>query len=243
MPFGKRQDPVLREGDQLQLDEVADLLAQLDQGPERGQRRVADVDVGADQAGPLGDLPEDRLAGAALDVVVGQERLALGPGEDALDQRAALVVARLADGQDRVHVDVRVDERRREEPARGVELAAAVGGDRAGGPDRRDPVALDRQVDGLDRTAERGMDARVADDQSVVATGTSGRTPRRSVGAVASPRQGGSGRLAADQPPGVMRHRPDHAVGLVAGQVADVLERARGGERDRRPALACGPGS
>ena len=118
-----------------------DLVAELDEGPERDQVRVADVDVRADQAGPLGDLPEDRLAGAVLDVLVGQRRLALGPGQDALDQRAGLVVARLADGEDGVHVDVRIDERRREEPALGVELrrvsrllTCAGHGRRTGGP-------------------------------------------------------------------------------------------------------------
>ena len=48
----EREDPVLREGDQPQLDDVADLLAQLEERLEGGQRRVADVDVGPDQAGP-----------------------------------------------------------------------------------------------------------------------------------------------------------------------------------------------
>ena len=39
---------------------------------ERGQGRIADVDMGSDQAGSLRDLPQNRLAGAALDVLVGQ---------------------------------------------------------------------------------------------------------------------------------------------------------------------------
>jgi hypothetical protein len=60
---------------------------------------------------------------------VGQRGLALGPRLDALDERAGLVVPRLADSQDGVEVDVGIDQRRGEEPALRVELAAAVGFD------------------------------------------------------------------------------------------------------------------
>jgi hypothetical protein len=107
----ERQDPVLREGDQLELDDVAQLVAELDERSQRDKPRVADVDVRADQPGALGDLPQDRLARAALDVLVGQRRLALRPRLDALDQRARLVVAGLADGQDRIQMNMGIDER------------------------------------------------------------------------------------------------------------------------------------
>jgi hypothetical protein len=106
------EDPVLREGDQAQVDDVGHLGLELEEGLERDEVRVADVDVAADEARALGDFPADRLARSGLDVLVGQRGLALGPGLDALDQRAGLVVARLADRQDRIEVDVRVDERR-----------------------------------------------------------------------------------------------------------------------------------
>jgi hypothetical protein len=122
--------------------------------------------MGADQPGPLRDLPQDRLASAILDVLVGERGLPLGPRLDALDERAGLVVARLPDGQDRVEVDMRVDERRGEEAAVRVEDAAVIGRDRAGRPDLGDRVAVGPNVDERDVAARGRMDARVADEQS-----------------------------------------------------------------------------
>ena len=162
------QDAVLRERDQPEVHDVAHLVAQLQQGAQRRQRRIAHVHVGPDEAGPLGDLPQDRLPGARHDVVTGQRRLALGPGLDPLDERPGDVVARLADRQRGVHVDVRVDEGRGEEAAVGVQLdrvRAARGGQPAGRPDRGDPVTLDEDVDRVRAQAERGMHAGAADDQ------------------------------------------------------------------------------
>ena len=62
LAVGERQDAVLGEGDQAQVDQVAHLVAQLQQGAQRDEVRVAHVDVRADEAGALGHLPEDRLA-------------------------------------------------------------------------------------------------------------------------------------------------------------------------------------
>ena len=59
----ERQDAVLRERDQAQVHDVAHLVAQLEQRAEGRQDGIADVHVGTDEAGPLRDLPEDRLAG------------------------------------------------------------------------------------------------------------------------------------------------------------------------------------
>jgi hypothetical protein len=164
------QDPVLGEGDQPEVDDVADLLAQLEEGLERDEVRIADVDVAADEAGALGDLPADRLTGAILDVLVGERGLPLGPGEDPLDERAGLVVARLADGQDGIQMNVRIDERRRQQPAAGVELPVAACLDRAGRGDRRDPIAVGQQVDESRRlTRGRGrrrVGTRVPDEQT-----------------------------------------------------------------------------
>ena len=140
---------------------------------ERDQLGVAHVDVRADEAGALGHLPEDRLARPVLDVLVGQVRLALGPGQDALDERARLVVARLADRQHRVEVDVRVDEGRREEAALRVQLASRLALERAGRPDGLDTIAGDRHVhefrsgplgDGVDRHAWGGGGRRARRD-------------------------------------------------------------------------------
>jgi hypothetical protein len=75
-------------------------------------------------------------------------------------------VARLADGQDGVHVDVGIDEGRREEAAFGIDLGAAVGGNHAGRADRLDPIPVNENVGRVDNTAQRWMDSRVAHDQS-----------------------------------------------------------------------------
>jgi len=57
---------------------ITQLVTELDQGSQRGQWRIADIDMRADEARPLGDLPEDRLPRAPLDVLVGQRRLPFG---------------------------------------------------------------------------------------------------------------------------------------------------------------------
>jgi hypothetical protein len=150
------------------------------------------------RAGSLGHLPEDRLVRPPLDVLVGEGRLALRPGLDALDEGSGFVVARLADGQDRVEVDVRVDEGRGDEPARGVELPAAVGGEPTRRSDRSDAIALDREVDGVDRSAERGMDARIADDES-------GRRHRHLWAGAGTPAQCAAAVVAESRNPGRRR--------------------------------------
>jgi peptidoglycan/xylan/chitin deacetylase (PgdA/CDA1 family) len=165
LPVGEREDAVLGEGDEAKVDDVADLLAELEEGAQGDEVRVADVDVRSDQAGALGHFPADGLQRATLDVVVGERRLALGPGEDPLDERARLVEARLADGEDGVEVDVRVDQRRREQPARGVKDGRPSRDRPTARADRGDPVALDEQVDGLRSQAARGMESCVADQE------------------------------------------------------------------------------
>ena len=109
----ERHDPLLRERDQLHRHLVADLLAQLHQGANGAQLRIADVNVAAHELDPVGELPPEHRAHAALDVVDGQLLDALGPDRDALKERAGLVLAGLADREHRIEVDVRLDERRR----------------------------------------------------------------------------------------------------------------------------------
>ena len=65
----------------------------------------------------------------ALTDVDGQVGLELAPQRDALEQRAALVDPRQAEAQRRVHVEVAVDERRRDQAAGGVDLARRLGVD------------------------------------------------------------------------------------------------------------------
>jgi hypothetical protein len=106
---------------------------------------------------------------------VGQRRLAVRPGEDPLDQRAGLVVAGLPDREDRVEVDVRIDERRGEQPAGGVELDVVAREGGAGRDDPGDVVALGEDVEEarrrrcrVRRVAAGGgrIQARVADEQT-----------------------------------------------------------------------------
>jgi len=162
------QDPVLWEGDEAQVDDIAHLIAELEQGPQGREGRIADVDVRPDDAGPLRDFPEDGLARPGLHVLVGQRRLPVGPGQDALDERAGFVMARLTDRERGIHVDVRVDERRRQEAAIGLELdrlRASRGGQLPRRADGRDPVALDEDIDRIGARPQCRMNACAPDDQ------------------------------------------------------------------------------
>ena len=57
-----------------------------------------------------------------MHVLDGQVGDPLGPDRDALEQRAADVGPRLADGEHGVEVDVRLDQRRGDQPAAEVDL-------------------------------------------------------------------------------------------------------------------------
>ena len=123
----ERHDALLRKRDELQLHLVADLLTQLDERANRAQLRVADVHVAAHELDAVGQLPAQHGADAALDVVDAQQVDALGPDGDALEQGAGQVVARLADGEHGVEVDVGLDEGRRDQGAPEVQDLAGLG--------------------------------------------------------------------------------------------------------------------
>ena len=59
----------------------------------------------------------------------GEQRLQLAPQCDALEQRAGLVEARQAERQRRIHVEVNVDERRRNQTALRVDSAGSLSRD------------------------------------------------------------------------------------------------------------------
>jgi len=107
---------------------AAYLLAQVDQRAQRPQLRVAHVDVAADMLDAAGELPAQDLPDPGLHVLVGQVSDPLGPHRDALEQRAGHVRPRLADGEDRVEVDVRLDQGRCDQPPAQVN---ELGGGRA----------------------------------------------------------------------------------------------------------------
>ena len=115
---GRRAEiAVLRKGDELQVDIGRDRLLHLEQRVDGGQPVVADVDMRADGEQALRHREvaiAERPLHHRLD---GQQRLQLAPERDAFEQRAGLVHARQAERQRRVHVEMAVDEGRRDEPA------------------------------------------------------------------------------------------------------------------------------
>ena len=162
--LGPAQVAVLGEGDELEIDLVAHQLAHLEQRLDRLQIRVADVDVAANDQRPAGDRPAAQLERPVPDRVVRQRRLQLRPELDALQQGAGAVHARHPVGQRRVHVEVGVDERRRDELAlrvdRPLRLGPEVsldGRDAAVPAGDRHPVAAVRQDRVGDDEIEHGV--------------------------------------------------------------------------------------
>src|SRR5215469_9921358 len=115
------EDAQLRERDELQVDQAPDLLAQIDQGAQRGQLRIADIDVAPDVLHAAGQLPPQHLPHARLDVCVGEVGDPVSPDRDALEQGARDIRPWLANGQYRVKMYVRLHQRRRDEPAAEVD--------------------------------------------------------------------------------------------------------------------------
>ena len=99
----------------------------------------------ADREQPLGHCPVTVLQGAFDQRLLRQLRLQFAPQRDAFEQRAALVHPRQAIRQRRVHVEVRVDERRAEQEAVAVDDLRAVGGGQLGA-DRTDAPILGEHV-------------------------------------------------------------------------------------------------
>ena len=120
---------VLRKGDELKVEVGSDPLLRFEKRFDGQQPIVAHVDVAAHGKkahghGPvaIGERPfEHRL--------VGQERFQLAPQRDALEQGAGAIDARNAVGQRRVHMEVHVHERRRDEAAGRVDGVAGLGVD------------------------------------------------------------------------------------------------------------------
>jgi len=118
---GAAQNAVLRKSHQLQVDVGRHPALDVEQRLDRQQAGVAGVHMGADGQQALGHRPV-AVGEGALDERVGREqRLELAPQRDAFEQRAALVDARQAVAERGVHVEVRVDEMRRQQQAAGVE--------------------------------------------------------------------------------------------------------------------------
>jgi hypothetical protein len=172
LAVGKGLDALLRKGHQLESDLIREFLLQLGERPQRGQLRIADVDVAPDEQDAIGDLPAQHPRHALLDVRNGEVLDALAPDRDPFEERTAEVLAGLADGQDGVEVDVGLDQGGREQVAARVDHLAGAGRLRASGCGD-DPVALDRHARQGGRAGQPGVS-----DQQV----EHGRSVNRSAG-------------------------------------------------------------
>ena len=150
---GRRTEiPVLREGHELQIEIRLHLRPDVDERFDGEQAVVADVDMAADRKQALrhGEVAiAERALGHRL---VRQMRLQFAPQRNAFEERAGLVEARLAERQSRVHVEMAIDEGRREEKPTRVERLAGFRvelrsdrGDPAGRRRRR-PVPCGRRA-------------------------------------------------------------------------------------------------
>ncbi|VXA81002.1 hypothetical protein AERO9A_420397 [Aeromonas salmonicida] len=111
LAVGIREDPLLREGDDLQLDPLLHLLPHLQHGFQGHQIGVGDIHMGADKLDAVGHLPFQGLDGPLLHIFMSQQRLALGPALYPLEQGTGQVPARLPGGLGSVEVNMRFDKR------------------------------------------------------------------------------------------------------------------------------------
>ncbi|NYH12876.1 hypothetical protein GGD41_000104 [Paraburkholderia bryophila] len=154
----------MRKGYELQVEIRRDAAFYFDQRLDGEQARIAHVDVTANRQQPACDGPIAILQRAFDQRFLRQVRLQFAPQRDAFEQGARRVHARQAVRQRRVHVEVRIDERRRDERAGGVDFfGRACGQIRLDGDDA---AGFDADVDRvlvLRRGARRQR--RAADDQ------------------------------------------------------------------------------
>ena len=85
-PAVEAENSLLREGDKLQIDDSADLLAQVDQGPQSTQLGVADIHVTADVLNAARKLLAQDLPHPCLHVGIAELVDSLGPDRDAFEQ-------------------------------------------------------------------------------------------------------------------------------------------------------------
>ncbi len=134
------------ERDDLNIDEVAELLADVHEGLHAAEPdRAAQITVGANRREPIGHARQHCAAGALDDVVVGEGRPRRLPGHDRAEQVAG-DVADAVGGVGLVEVCVRLGRRGQEEIARDV--VHFVGGKAFELTHRGDAVALETDVDG-----------------------------------------------------------------------------------------------
>jgi len=116
------QDAVLRKRHELQVEIRCDTPLHFEQRFYRQQTRVAHVDVTADREQTACDRPVAILQSALDQCFLGQLWFEFAPQCDAFEQCAGCVDTRQAIRQCRVHVEMRIHERRRDKRAGGVDF-------------------------------------------------------------------------------------------------------------------------
>jgi hypothetical protein len=156
-----------RQGDELQVDEVTQPLAHLQQRLDRADAdRLVDADVGADGGGAIGQTQQCSLGGPGNKVLLRDRRLVVQPGVDG----AAQVASGVGDAigrQRRVEVGVRLGRGRQQQVAAQVQ---ALGGRQC--PWRSDRLDLAGTQANVDDLAGDQPDA--AEEQIIPATGVVG---------------------------------------------------------------------
>ena len=118
-PWGA-QHAVLRKGDQLQVQVGRNAVFDLQHGAHRQQAGVAGVHVAADGQQAFGHRPVAVSQRTFDQRLLGQHRLEFAPERDPFEQRSTVVDARQSVAERRVHVKVRIAERRAQQLALGI---------------------------------------------------------------------------------------------------------------------------
>ena len=142
----RAEEPVLRKGDELEVEVGGDGAPDLEERVDADQPRVGGVDVAADREEAHRHRPVAVGERAVADLLEGRDRAEFAPELDALEQRPGRVDPRQAVGQRCVHVEVRVDERRGDEVAGGVDAPAGFGVEAADGGDRSPVMPMSATV-------------------------------------------------------------------------------------------------
>ena len=108
--LGIAEDTILGEGDDLDIHEILDFVAQFQQRFHSGQLGIIDINMGTNMLDTIGGLHTDGLIDAILNFLLGEEGLILFPALDAFKQSAAHVPAGTAGGEAGIQVDMGLDD-------------------------------------------------------------------------------------------------------------------------------------
>jgi len=120
---GKGVYPVLGKGDDLDVHDILHRFPDLGERADGREGRVGRVRVGPYVPHPRRNLPFYRFHRIPDDHVFGQEFFPLAPNLDSLEKGSRFVEPRVADAEYGVEMQVRIDERRRNEMPRRIDFA------------------------------------------------------------------------------------------------------------------------